>query len=469
MISAAFLFSLWHVLLAEALLIVAALVAVNGLDDLAVDLAWLVMPRTARQPPPVAPVPAPLPTPLPTPLPAPLPALLPVFAILVPAWDESAVIGAMLRRLTATQRWPDYRVFVGLYPNDPAGIAAVAALDDPRITMVIGQNPGPTTKADCLNTLWRAAVAHEQASGRRFAAIVLHDAEDVVHSHELACFARHLPGHALVQLPVLPLADAGSPFIAGHYIDEFAEGHGKELPVRQWLGAAVPAAGVGVAIDRQMLGRIAALRGAAPFDAESLTEDYELGQHVHRLGGKALMLWLWADGEAVATAEHFPATWNGAVRQKARWLTGIALSGWDRLGWRGGLAQRWMLLRDRKAPLMALVTLAAYVLALLLGVDGLLRQHSAMAARLPPVASGFTLVLLWINWALLCWRLVVRAWFTGQLRGPVEGLLAPPRALVGNLINAAAALRALSRYRAALKAGHAPSWEKTLHRFPEAG
>ncbi len=445
--------AVWHVGLSEALLIASLLVAINGLDDLAIDFLYIAMPRRRpperRSPPPAS------------------------FAILIPAWDESAVIGAMLSRLVATQQWADYRVFVGLYPNDPAGIIAVSALADPRIQPVIGAAHGPTTKADCLNTLWRAVEAHEWHAGRRFAAIVLHDAEDVVHRAELASFARHLPGlagdgYAMVQLPVLPLADTASPFISGHYIDEFAEAHIKELPVRQWLGAAVPAAGVGVAIDRAMLGRIAALRGGAPFDALSLTEDYELGQLIHRLGGKALMLWDWQGGEPVATAEHFPASWDAAVRQKTRWLTGIALAGWDRLGWQGGLVQRWMLLRDRKAPLVALVTLAAYALVLLLAIDQLIRLASPQAAQLPPVAQRLTVVLLWLNWTLLCWRLLCRAWFTGRLRGPVEGLMATPRALVGNLINAAAALRALGRYWSSLRSGRPLLWDKTIHRFPEA-
>ena len=190
------LLALWHVALAEALLLVALLVAINGLDDLAIDLLWLVMPRHRRAPQPLA-------QPLP---PAPLPAR---FAILIPAWDESAVIGAMLQRLLATLDWPDYTVFVGLYPNDPRGHAAVAALADPRLHVVVGATPGPTTKADCLNSLWRAVLAEEAASGRAFAAIVLHDAEDLVHASELAVFAAHLPEYAMVQLPVLPLPDAG--------------------------------------------------------------------------------------------------------------------------------------------------------------------------------------------------------------------------------------------------------------------
>ena len=445
---------LWHVALMEMLLLLAVVVAINGLDDLAVDLLWLVMPRA--HPDSAPPIPAPPPN----------------FAIIIPAWDEAAVIGAMLRRTLAVIDWPDFTVFVGVYPNDAGTRAAVAALSDARLRVVVGTAPGPTTKADCLNSLWRAVLAQEDASGRRFDAIVLHDAEDVVHPHGLAVFAAHMGDHALVQLPVLPLPDAQSPLISGHYIDEFAEAHGKDLLVRQWLGAGLPSAGVGVAIDRAMLGRIADARGGVPFDAASLTEDYELGQWVHGLGGRGVLVWAHGRdggfGGAVATQEHFPADFESAVRQKSRWLTGISLAGWDRLGWRGGLANRWMLLRDRKAPMMALLTLAAYVAALLLGIDGLLRLVLPAAAALPPVAHGPLLPLLWLNWGLLCWRLLVRALFTWRVRGPVEALLAAPRALVGNFINAMAALRALSRYAAALRSGQALVWDKTVHRFPGA-
>lgn len=452
--SATDLLPIWHVLLGEALLLVAIIVAINGLDDLAIDLIWLFMPAAARA----------------GRLPTGQPAInRPAFAIFIPAWDESAVIGAMLRRLLSGLDWPDVRVFVGLYPNDPAGVAAVAAVADARVQAVIGPRPGPTTKADCLNSLWQAMLAEEAARGRRYAAVVLHDAEDVVHPDELAVFARHLPGRAMVQLPVIPLEDPSSPLISGHYIDEFAESHAKDLLVRQWLGAGMPSAGVGVAFCRPMLGQIAAQRGGRPFDADSLTEDYELGQRLHALGGRGVLVWeRGRDGRAVATAEHFPASFTSAVRQKSRWLTGISLAGWDRLGWQGGAVQRWMLLRDRKAPLMALVTLLAYGVALLLACDTLLRMAWPAAERMPMVLAGPLRWLLWLNWLLLVWRLLWRAWFTLRLHGPVEALLAVPRAAIGNLINAAAALRAIRVYGAALGAGRPPRWDKTVHRFPGA-
>jgi adsorption protein B len=444
----------WHILLSEALLLVALVIALNGLDDLAVDLLWLGLRRRCQQMPPPPPAGPP-----------------PAFAIFVPAWDEAAVIGHMLRRLLGGLDWPDYTVFVGIYPNDPRGLAVVSAVGDPRLRLVVNGRPGPTTKADCLNSLWAAMQAEESRAGRRFAAVVLHDAEDVVHSQELALFARHLTrpdgsGHAMVQLPVLPLIDEGSPLIAGHYIDEFAQSHGKDLMVRQWLGAALPSAGVGVAFDRAMLGRIAAAQGGRPFDDDSLTEDYELGVRIHALGGRGIFVRHHVDGQLVATAEHFPATLDAAVRQKARWLVGISLAGWDRIGWRGGWANRWMLWRDRKGPVMALVSLAAYALALLIALDALLRRAWPPAAALPPLGGAGLHALLWWNFSLLCWRLLARALFTCRDHGPVEGLLATPRAMVGNLVNALAAIRALSRYTAGLRSGRAVAWDKTVHRFP---
>ncbi|MEI6419071.1 MAG: glycosyl transferase family protein [Sphingomonadales bacterium] len=441
--------ALWQLLLAEALLLVAAGLALLGLDDVMVDLAWLWL-ALRRQLPPVQEVPAS------TPLPP------GGFAVFVPAWDESAVIGAMLALLR--QRWgdTDYRVFVGLYPNDAAGLAVVAALADAHVQPVVNVAPGPTTKADCLNQCWQAMLAVEAARGKAFAAVVLHDAEDVVPAGELALFALHLADHAMVQVPVRPLPDAASPLVAGHYIDEFAQNHGKALPVRQAMGAALPSAGVGTAINRTLLAHIAEGQGGAPFDAGTLTEDYELGHRLAALGGRACFVQGRHLGMPIRVEEHFPAEINTAVRQKARWLVGIALAGWDRLGWRGSWANRWWLWRDRKGPLAALLALAGYALVLLLGLDWLAGRWLPLPGL--PLERPL-LVLLWLNWGLLLWRLGWRAWWTARAENWGEAALAMPRAMVGNLVNALAAGQALKRYLAVLGGGRLV-WDKTRHRFP---
>ena len=390
-------------------------------------------------------------------------------AIIVPAWDEAAVIGAMLTALVASLNYPDYRVFVGVYPNDPATAAAVAAVGDLRIVMVTCTRPGPTTKADCLNHLWRAVLAEETRRGQRFKALILHDAEDVVDPLELRVFDHLVPRLAMVQLPVIPLVDPASRWVSGHYLDEFAENHLKDVVIREGLGAAVPSAGVACAIERGMLGRIADAAGGLPFDAACLTEDYELGLRIKRLGGRtALVRVARADGGVVATREHFPASFDGAVRQKTRWLLGIAFGGWDRLGWRGGLADRLMLLRDRKAIVAALLGVAGYAVGLLVVADlTLMEHHPTMASFAPLVQAGG-----WLDWMLrfttgvLLWRLAVRAACTTRVHGWREGLRSLPRVIVSNTVNAVAAWRATRRYIALRSGRETLTWDKTAHRYP---
>jgi adsorption protein B len=437
----------------ELLWLTGAAILVSSLDDIAVDLLWLT--RVAFRPA----------EPLP---PAPPPGR---FAILVPAWDEAQVIGAMLARLTATLDHSDYTLFVGTYPNDPGTRAAALAVRDPRIRVVEGVRPGPTTKADCLNGLWRAALADEAQTGRRFKAMVLHDAEDVVHPASLGLYDRFMPALAMVQLPVLPIPDPASRWVSGHYLDEFAQNHAKDMMVRALLDAPVPSAGVGTAICRDALARIAGA-GGAPFDATSLTEDYELGHKLHALGLKGRMVRVRVGGELVATREYFPATLEAAVRQKSRWLVGIALSGWDRLGWAGRPAARWMLVRDRKGLFTAAVAMLAYLAGLLLMGQLALRAaiRDATGQPLPPILptdSGWLPAFLLFNALLLVWRLAMRAGFTAAHYGWAEGVRAVPRAVLANAINFLAAVRAVERYRATLLSGAAPAWDKTVHRFPE--
>ena len=91
--------------------------------------------------------------------------------------------------------------------------------------------------------------------------VVLHDAEDVVDPAALPLLDAATGLADFVQIPVLPEPQSTSRFVGSHYCEEFAELHRKSLVVRQALGASLPAAGVGCAFARDMLGRIA---GASP-------------------------------------------------------------------------------------------------------------------------------------------------------------------------------------------------------------
>src|SRR5918997_1029403 len=94
-------------------------------------------------------------------------------AILVPAWDEAAVIAAMLRATLRRVEHDNYRIFVGHYRNDPATAAAIASVNDPRVEAVSVEVDGPTTKGDCLNHLYDALLFYETKIGRSAKAVVL--------------------------------------------------------------------------------------------------------------------------------------------------------------------------------------------------------------------------------------------------------------------------------------------------------
>jgi adsorption protein B len=386
-------------------------------------------------------------------------------AIFVPAWDESAVIGRMLQDMTGKWGTDRYRIFVGAYPNDPATIDIIAAVarDHPVIMPVVTAHPGPTTKADCLNALWDAMLRDETDSDERYKAIVLHDAEDVVHPDALRLLDCMTDRFALVQLPVKPFKSQYGSWVSGHYLDEFAESHGKYLCVREAIGAAVPSAGVGCAFSRTPLAALAEEQGGRPFDPASLTEDYEIGLRIAERGGRSVFVRMAdAHGDLVCTREHFPDTLTLAVRQKARWTVGIALAGWDRMGWGTGFAERWMRLRDRRAALAALILFAAY-LSLLLQIPIWLL---GLAGAPPMVApSPLLSALLSATGVLMVWRLAIRMLFVSRAHGVRQGLLSVPRTFMANLVAILAARRAIFIYLGTLQ-GNPLVWDKTPHVFP---
>lgn len=449
----------------EAGLLAAVLFALFGLDDLAVDA--LRMAGYGRGAPMRVHSGA---------------ALARRFAIFIPAWRESAVIAPMLAHMT--RMWPqaDLRFYVGVYPNDSATMVAVmhAVQADARVQMVINPKNGPTTKGDGLNQMWH----HMRRDGQRGRfcadAIILHDAEDVVCAAEPAALDAALREADYAQIPVAPLIDRRTNWVAHHYADEFAESHGRDLPVRAAIGAAMPMAGVGCAFCVRALAQLAGADG--PFADGSLTEDYELGLRLHAAGGRARFVQAVDErGDAIVSRAYFPDRLPAAVRQKTRWIRGTALHGWDRLGWpmRSGasatqrMVQGWMLWRDRRVILSALAIILAYVamvLALLAwtvadGSAGAIAGTPSFAARMGAMDGPGVRLLLAFNSVILLWRLVMRAYYTGRRYGAAQWPWAVVRQLGSNIILIMTGWRAFYDYARARR-GAAPVWDKTDHHFP---
>lgn len=387
-------------------------------------------------------------------------------AIFVPTWREERVIGSMLRTLLLRLQGP-FTVYVAVYGNDDATAAVVAdvAVQDVRVRLVRNPHSGPTTKADNLNLLWRTMLADDtmQASAKKY--VVLHDAEDVAHPDELRVFDALIDRFDVIQLPVQPLARRGLQLIAGTYGDSFSESHAKAMVVRTALGAGMPLAGVGCAISTAALSAMADARNGVAFDPACLVEDYEAGLRLSEQRFRSAFVRYRGETGLVAIGEYFPDTFAAAIRQKARWMAGIALAGWDRTGWSrpGHLSDHWMRLRDRRALLAIVVLAAAYLSAILYGIV-LIAQD--VTSRAPVTSVSPVAWLLNANVALLGWRMAMRVVFTWRAYGWRNALGAPFRFVVGNFIDLAAAPLALKRYAQTFK-GRTPTWDKTEHEFPD--
>src|SRR5579862_1936506 len=303
-------------------------------------------------------------------------------AIWIPAWHEDEVIDKMISHTVESMNYKNFDIFVGTYPNDQRTQDAVdsVSLRIPQVEKVVCPNPGPTNKADCLNWIFQGMLLAEQRKGIRYEIIVLHDSEDIVHPLELKLFNWLIPRKDLVQLPVIPLERPARCWTAGTYLDEFAENHLKDLLVRERLAKVIPSAGVGTAVNRAVLDQIAAQRRNQIFNINTLTEDYEFGQEFVYLKRSGILAqftvartqtvvrgwWRKSQGarivqERVAVREFFPDTFRLAVRQKSRWVLGIALQGWRDLGWPPGGWMKYMLYRDRKALVTNVLNALGYV------------------------------------------------------------------------------------------------------------
>jgi adsorption protein B len=430
----------------------AAAILIGGLDDLVIDLAWLwrwlvgkLRPAASLFPPGPRQLEA-----------APKGSI----AIFVPLWHEDGVIGQMLEHNLASIRYPDYHIFAGCYPNDPATQQAVRQVAErfPNVHLAVCPHDGPTSKADCLNWIYQHMLLEEEQRGRRFDVVVTHDAEDLIHPEELRWVNYYAARYDFVQTPVLALRTPAWELTHGVYIDEFAEYHTRDMPVRAMMGAFVPGCGVGTGYRRDALERLATACGNRVFDPEALTEDYDNGLRMKQLGCSQAFVPIAPHGVAdfVATREYFPRTFRAALRQRARWVMGNALQSWQKFGWRGPARDVYWLWRDRKGLLanpLSLVANIVFVYGLGTGV-----WRRAPEAALELAAATF---------ALLCLRTGVRMACVARIYGFKLALGVPLRAVYANLLNAAATFEAVRRYSWARWRRQPLRWLKTAHVYPD--
>jgi bacteriophage N4 adsorption protein B len=405
-------------------------------------------------------------------------------AILIPAWLESGVIDRMLQNAIESLTYSKYDIFVGTYPNDEATQFSVETVRERhhQVNKVVCPHPGPTSKADCMNWVYQAMLLAEQEKGIRYEVVVLHDSEDVVHPLELKVLNWLIPRKDMVQLPVVPLERPARYWTAGTYLDEFAEYHSKDIIVRERLASVIPSAGVGTGFSRAALDEVAEARGNQLFNTNTLTEDYDLGfsllpfnrhgilAQFSVLRSQLVTCGFWRKRqevrqtlELVAVREFFPDRFRLAVRQKSRWILGIAIQGWQNLGWQGGFWCRYMLYRDRKALLTNDINALGY-LVLVYWLVLLITQPPDHFLSLVPAHWVWDVIL--VDTCMMVNRLVQRLVAVRKVASWQQALLSVPRAVVSNVVNFCAAAVAIQRFLTSQMTGRRAAWQKTDHAFP---
>jgi adsorption protein B len=388
-------------------------------------------------------------------------------AVFVPVWQEHGVIGQMLEHNLAQIGYSNYDVFVGVYPNDLATVRAVSEQSrrHPRVHVATCPHNGPTSKGDCMNWIYRRMQEFEAQHGVRFEIIVTHDAEDMVHADSLRLINWFSRGYEMVQIPVLPLPTGLRDFTHGLYCDEFAEYQHKDIPVRQRLGGFLPSNGVGTGFGRAALERLAATRQGRVFDPECLTEDYETGFRLHALGCRQIFVPVhFARNGPVATREYFPRTFRASVRQRTRWVTGIALQGWQHHGWRG--RQVYWFWRDRKGLVGNLLSPVANLIFLYGLASFLESRATATPWHLSTALSHWISALCYCTLGLSWFQTGVRAHASARIYGWCFATGVLVRIFWGNLVNSTATVAALYQFASARIERRTLVWRKTEHIYP---
>lgn len=409
-------------------------------------------------------------------------------AVMIPAWDESAVIRAMLENTVRSINYGNYTIFVGTYLNDldtQREVDLVCAKSS-KVVKIVTPHDGPTNKADCLNWIFNGIKIHEKKLGIHYEIFVMQDCEDVIHPLCYKLFNHLIPRLDMVQLPVESLKTKWYQLTGGHYLDEFAQSHYKDMLVREALGAYIPAAGVGAAFSRKAMDLVCAGRNNELFSVNSLTEDYEFGFRLGELNLKQAFVRFAVtktvirkskltgrkrntqQQDVVCVREYFPDKFKFSVRQKSRWVIGITLQGWKNLGWNGGCANHYMLYRDRRALLTNMANLFGYILVVLVLGMWTIEAIFPDVYRYPPLLEKDSVLwyLLFANGFLFLMRVFMRGYSVYKLYDAQQAFLSFPRMIWGNLINFLATVRAINQYLKFLKTGKFIKWDKTAHHYP---
>lgn len=266
---------------------------------------------------------------------------LPPYSVLVPIYDEAAMVPHLLRALTALDYPTDkLDIFILAEADDAATLGALAAHTLPDHIAVLQVPPSkPRTKPKALNYALPLT---------RGTYLTIYDAEDRPEPDQLrkavAAFSQPQHGWAkplgCVQAS-LNITNGPQSFFTRHFALEYMALFDVFLPALSQLNLPIPLGGTSNHFLRS------ALIDAGGWDPYNVTEDADLGIRLARMGYTTQMI-------ASTTYEQAPAKHKPWLRQRSRWFKGwwqtwlvhmrSPLRLLDDLGWPGFVALQTVLL-----------------------------------------------------------------------------------------------------------------------------
>ncbi|GAA2522404.1 glycosyltransferase [Winogradskya humida] len=253
---------------------------------------------------------------------------LPVYTVLVPAYREPSVIGALMAHLSALEYPRDkLEVILLLEPDDTETIeAARAALTGEHLRILVVPESMPKTKPKACN------VGLAEATGEF---VTIYDAEDIPDPLQLrravVALRRLGPDYVCLQAE-LGYFNTDQNRITRWFALEYATWFRSLLPGLVALGMPVPLGGTSNHF------RTRELRELGAWDPYNVTEDADLGIRLARSGFRVGVL------ESV-TLEEANSDFINWIKQRSRWYKGYLMT-WlvhlrspratfKQLGWRG--------------------------------------------------------------------------------------------------------------------------------------
>lgn len=411
-------------------------------------------------------------------------------AVMIACWHEAGVIEFMLRHNVYALDYDKYDLFVGVYPNDPNTVKAVQEVANnlPHVQCVIGPDPGPTNKARNLNNIFKTILEHEIKHNIKYDIFVIHDSEDIIHPLSFKVYNFLIPQNAMVQVPIFPLAIGLSDFTHWIYAAEFSEAHTKDMVVREKIGGLVPSAGVGTGFSREAMEALCKVRNGVPFAINTLTEDYSTALQIRLLGMREIFVtqfvyrtvwrkkWLlfgpyqhYVVKDYIATRAMFPREYTKSVRQKSRWVLGIAFEEWINTGWSGNFATLYTLLHDRKSLFTHLITglfflLIPFWICYSIFISGR-PDYPTLQDQFEQYPWVWQIIVISSYFMFI--RIIERMIAVYRIYGLIPAFISAPLILYGNIINLHALLRAYRQFIFEPKnAVGSSKWDKTDHEFP---